>query len=58
MDNYDLRSVPPARRRVMLLPVKSRRYDDRFWKELMGAKGVGSVGTPAREDDLLRDLGF
>ncbi|HNB53755.1 MAG TPA: ATP-binding protein, partial [Anaerolineales bacterium] len=42
----------------MPLPVRSRRYDDRFWMELMGEKVVGSMGTPAREDDLMRELGF
>lgn len=42
----------------MPLPVRSRRYDDRFWMELMGEKGVGNMGTPAREDDLMREIGF
>jgi len=55
----------------MPLPVKSRRYDERFWEELMkdapmrtvgtppsgGAKGKGG-GTGVREDDLLKELGF
>jgi hypothetical protein len=34
----------------MPLPVRSRRYDDAFWKSLLGAKkGMG---------DGLKDLGF
>ncbi len=42
----------------MPLPVKSRRYDDRFWAELMGGKDVGGGSSAKREDDLLKDLGF
>ncbi|GAB4580502.1 MAG: DUF87 domain-containing protein [Anaerolineales bacterium] len=42
----------------MPLPVKSRRYDDRFWAELMGGKEPGSGGGGVREDDLLKELGF
>ena len=42
----------------MPLPVKSRRYDDRFWAELIGDKGGGGGNSPKREDDLMRELGF
>lgn len=42
----------------MPLPVRSRRYDDRFWTELMGGKETGGGSVPPREDDLLRDIGF
>jgi hypothetical protein len=34
----------------MPLPVKSRRYDEAFWKELLGARGA--------KRDGLKDLGF
>ena len=34
----------------MPLPVRSRRYDDAFWKELLGAKRGKGEG--------LKDLGF
>ncbi len=37
----------------MPLPVKSRRYDDLFWEELLGKK-PGS----RREEDILKELGF
>jgi hypothetical protein len=37
----------------MPLPVKSRRYDDNFWKELFGG------GKKKRsEEQNLKDLGF
>ena len=36
----------------MPLPVKSRRYDDAFWKELLGASGKKS------KDQNLKELGF
>jgi hypothetical protein len=36
----------------MPLPVKSRRYDDEFWKELLGASG-----KKGREQNL-KELGF
>jgi hypothetical protein len=36
----------------MPLPVRSRRYDDNFWKELFGAGGKRS------EAQNLKDLGF
>ncbi len=37
----------------MPLPVKSRRYDDAFWEELLGKKPGAR-----REDDILKELGF
>jgi hypothetical protein len=45
----------------MPLPVRSRRYDDRFWQELLGGtggKGVAKDGSPRTEADILKDLGF
>jgi hypothetical protein len=36
----------------MPLPVKSRRYDDIFWKELLGGKKKRS------EEQNLKELGF
>jgi hypothetical protein len=36
----------------MPLPVRSRRYDDDFWKELLGAGGKKS------EAQLLKELGY
>jgi DNA helicase HerA-like ATPase len=36
----------------MPLPVRSRRYDDAFWKELLGGKGKKS------EHELVKELGF
>ncbi len=36
----------------MPLPVKSRRYDDNFWKELVGAGGKKD------EDQLMKELGY
>ncbi len=38
----------------MPLPVRSRRYDDKFWEELLG-KPVGGKRT---EKDVLKELGF
>ena len=38
----------------MPLPVKSRRYDDEFWKELLGA----SAGGKKSKDQNLKELGF
>ena len=37
----------------MPIPVRSRRYDDTFWKELLG-KGVKDRST----GDLMKDIGF
>jgi hypothetical protein len=37
----------------MPLPVRSRRYDDRFWQELLGK----SVGRRS-ETEILKDIGF
>ncbi len=39
----------------MPLPVRSRRYDDRFWQELLGSKGAGGKLT---EDEIIKSLGF
>ncbi len=36
----------------MPLPVKSRRYDDAFWKELLGSGGKKS------EAESMQELGF
>jgi uncharacterized protein len=38
----------------MPLPVKSRRYDDAFWKELLGAAGGGKRS----KEQNLKELGF
>jgi hypothetical protein len=38
----------------MPLPVRSRRYDDRFWEELLGKSGAGKRS----EKDILGELGF
>jgi hypothetical protein len=38
----------------MPLPVRSRRYDDHFWEELLGR----SSGTKRSEKDILGELGF
>ncbi len=38
----------------MPLPVRSRRYDDRFWDELLGKP----VGNKRSEADILKELGF
>lgn len=39
----------------MPLPVRSRRYDDAFWKDLLGQ----ASSTPKRQpDDILKELGF
>ena len=45
-DRINARSFP------MPLPVKSRRYDERFWEELKGKKKKRSG------DDALREMGF
>ncbi len=37
----------------MPLPVRSRRYDDRFWKELFGAKG-----GKKNDFEIVKELGF
>jgi hypothetical protein len=37
----------------MPLPVRSRRYDDNFWRELLGAKN-----TRKSESDILKELGY
>jgi len=40
----------------MPLPVRSRRYDDKFWTELLGRAGA----LPGRrsEAEILDELGF
>ncbi|HEX9028102.1 MAG TPA: ATP-binding protein, partial [Anaerolineales bacterium] len=38
----------------MPLPVRSRRYDDRFWEELLGKSGTSG----RTEKDILKELGF
>lgn len=38
----------------MPILVRSRRYDDKFWQELLGKNQPGNRG----KDELLRDLGF
>ena len=38
----------------MPLPVKSRRYNDSFWEDLLGQESKDGKGT----DDLMRELGF
>jgi hypothetical protein len=40
----------------MPLPVRSRRYDDHFWQELLGKTDSGS--TRRSEKDILTELGF
>lgn len=40
----------------MPLLVRSRRYDDQFWDELLGKSRAGSAGRS--ESDILKDLGF
>jgi hypothetical protein len=40
----------------MPLPVRSRRYDDRFWDELLGKASSGS--TQRGEKQILSELGF
>jgi hypothetical protein len=40
----------------MPLPVRSRRYDDSFWAELLGKAGRGSSGRS--ESQILKELGF
>jgi hypothetical protein len=38
----------------MPLPVRSRRYDDRFWAELLG----GKTTVPRGQEQILSELGF
>jgi hypothetical protein len=40
----------------MPLPVKSRRYDDKFWKELLG--GFGGNGHKRSKEQNLKELGY
>ena len=37
----------------MPLPVRSRRYDETFWKELLGKKG-----KKKSEDEINKELGY
>ena len=37
----------------MPLPVRSRRYDEQFWEELLG-----KAGSTRTSDQVMRDLGF
>jgi len=39
----------------MPLPVRSRRYDDKFWQELMGAAGGG---RKRGEKEIKEELGY
>jgi DNA helicase HerA-like ATPase len=38
----------------MPLPIKSRRYDDSFWEELLGK----SASTKRKPEDVLKEMGF
>jgi hypothetical protein len=38
----------------MPLPVRSRRYNDTFWEDLLGKKNSAKKGT----DDLIKEMGF
>lgn len=38
----------------MPIPVRSRRYDDAFWVDLLGSRAPGKRG----ESDILKELGF
>jgi hypothetical protein len=38
----------------MPLPVRSRRYDDAFWKELLGKDTAIKKGA----EDLIKEMGF
>jgi uncharacterized protein len=47
----------------MPLPVRSRRYDQKFWDELQGKgsghkTGVGQSGGARGESDILKELGY
>jgi hypothetical protein len=39
----------------MPLPVRSRRYDDRFWQELLGKTGTSSRRDPG---EIMKEIGF
>jgi hypothetical protein len=41
----------------MPIPVRTRRYDEQFWKDLLGEK-AGVLGGQRTEEDAMRDLGF
>jgi uncharacterized protein len=38
----------------MPIPIRSRRYDERFWQELLGSRAPGKKS----ESDILKELGF
>ena len=40
----------------MPLPVRSRRYDDQFWAELLGKPDKGT--SRRSQDQILKELGF
>ena len=40
----------------MPLPVKSRRYDEKFWKELLG--GMSGNGHKRSKEQNLKELGY
>ena len=42
----------------MPLPIKSRRYDDRFWVELLGKGSTSSKPQDPDQSQRLRELGF
>jgi hypothetical protein len=39
----------------MPLPVRSRRYDDKFWQELLGSSAPGGR---RESSEILKELGF
>jgi DNA helicase HerA-like ATPase len=40
----------------MPLPVRSRRYDEKFWQELLGTSG--GAAAPRDPDQVISELGF
>lgn len=40
----------------MPLPVRSRRYDEKFWQELMGKSGGAAFNR--NSDQIIHELGF
>jgi DNA helicase HerA-like ATPase len=42
----------------MPLPIKTRRYDDRFWAELLGRESSSSRNQPPDQNERLAELGF
>ena len=39
----------------MPIPVRSRRYNDQFWRELKGGNGMEKA---RKESEILKELGF